>query len=242
MSTAVAERAAKAAPKPKPDRRKAPVAEFEIPRNDWIEMLSDAAIFAGTDDTLPMLTCVRLQLGVGGQIVAAATDRFTLGRRTYQLEGVKFPHAIEVLVSVTEITAMAKIHGKTRRGIPNLINVTVTGRLPHDTENKWTSTAGSVRVSSGWSGHREVVSTHPGMDLQYVDVDALIDGTLKAEPTSSPVVGFRPEYVARFARVSKWRGESMRMRLIAPDRPMLVTIGDHFTGLVMSVRLSAVSA
>jgi DNA polymerase III sliding clamp (beta) subunit (PCNA family) len=213
---------------------------FEIERNDWCEILADAAIFAGHDDTLPMLTCVRLQVGVGGQIVAAATDRFTLGRRTYQLDA-KLPVAAEVLIPVREIEAMAKIHARSRhRGVPNPLTVTVTGSLPYVAE-RWDATGGSVRIASGFGGHREVVSTHPGMVLghAYVDIDALIDKTVKAEAATPSAVGFRPEYVARFNRVSRFRGESMQLRLTSPDKPMIVTIGDHFVGLVMSVRIPA---
>lgn len=239
MTAAVAERPARSAlktpPKPKPDRREAPVVEFEIERNDWCEILSDAAIFAGRDDTLPMLTCVRLQIGVGGQIVAAATNQFTLGRRTYQLE-TKPTSAVEVLMPVTEVDAMAKIHTARRRGVRNPLRIVVTGKLPYDKDSR-SSEGGSVRVSSGGGDWREVVSTHRCMAIEFVDIDALLDSEMKREPGLPSLIGFNPEFVALFSKVSRRRGESMHVRLSTPSRPMLVTIGEHFTGLVMPARI-----
>lgn len=239
MSTAVAE---KPATKPKPDRRKAPLASFEIERNDWCEILSDAALFASRDVTLPMLECVHLTVGTHGRVVATATDRFTLGRRVYQLDA-KIPAPVEVMVPVREVAAMTKIHAApARRGVSIPPQVTVTGKLPYVAEHRWGATGGSITVSSGVTGERSVTSTHPCMPVGFVDADRLFEEEAGREAGVAPPVAFNPEYLARFARVSRRRGESMHVRLTTNARPMRITIGEHFTGLVMPVRMPAAEA
>lgn len=241
MSTAVAEKPA-TKPKPPPkDTRKPPTVTFEIERNDWCAILSDAAIFGSRDPSLPMLTCVRVRIGTDGKITADATDRFTMGRRTFHLNE-EFPASVEVLVPIDEVTAIAKIHGAARRGNKNPLSVTVVGGLPLVVGKPWAAQGGTITISSGGGRQRKVVSTHPGIASGYVDIDALIDAAMGVEPEPLQIAAFRPEYIARFSKVSRRNGESMRVTLTKPHKPMIVTIGDHFVGMVMPMNIRSSEA
>ncbi len=233
MSTAAAERPAKAAPKPKPDRRKAPVAEFEIPRDDWIEIVSDAALFADRSGYFPTIEAVKLRVSADGQIVASASDRFTLGIRRYSLpSNVTFGAEVLVLLPVDEVTAMGRLHARARRGNINMLTITIRGALPGEDVNHPLH-PGEITVRSEVQG-RTVSSTHPGVEAEPIDFEGF------AEPADgeASIVALNPEYLARFGKVSRDRGESMRIRFAAKDKPVTVKIGDHFTGAIMPARFA----
>ena len=72
--------------------------------SDLHAAVSDAALFAGTDSTLPMLNAVRLEASET-QLIAVATDRFTLGVRRVDYAGESF----ELMLSLADVRTLAKM-------------------------------------------------------------------------------------------------------------------------------------
>jgi hypothetical protein len=53
---------------------------------------------------------------------------------------------------------------------------------------------------------------------------------------SGGAVGFDPAQLAVFAKVARPKGTPMVLHFHGPTRPVLVTIGERFRGLIMPVR------
>lgn len=81
-----------------------------IPSNIFAEAISQVALAAGRDDTLPMLTGVRLEID-GKTVVLAATDRFRLAVRELEWQPSDASASGAVLVPAKTLADAAKTAG-----------------------------------------------------------------------------------------------------------------------------------
>ena len=83
-----------------------------LPADLFAEAISQVAIAAGRDDTLPMLTGIRVEIS-GDKVVLAATDRFRLAVR--ELTWSAASPDIEAAVLVPAKTLAEAAQGRHRR-------------------------------------------------------------------------------------------------------------------------------
>ena len=185
----------------------------KITAGDLARILSDAAIFASRDDTLPMINSVHIESS-GEHVIAVATDRFTMGvSKADYLDGkgdtfdfqLRLPQ-VRILISIAKSCREAFSH----------VEIAPSGD------------GATFSFSSG-----EVV-TLPGLSVNFIDWRKIVTATDDGEATS--FFGLNPQYVARFARVGG-ADAKMKVKVGSPKRPTRVQIGDQFVGLVMPVHL-----
>ncbi|NLU84480.1 DNA polymerase III subunit beta [Rhodococcus sp. HNM0569] len=84
-----------------------PAQTGSIPADLFTEAISQVAVAAGKDDTLPMLTGIRLEVE-GGKIVLAATDRFRLAVRELEWMPLAADTSAAVLIPAKTLSEAAK--------------------------------------------------------------------------------------------------------------------------------------
>jgi DNA polymerase-3 subunit beta len=82
----------------------------ELPGEVFGEAVAQVAVAAGKDDTLPMLTGVRLEIG-GGTLTLVATDRFRLAMREFPWEPNESLGETAVLIPARTLADAAKTLG-----------------------------------------------------------------------------------------------------------------------------------
>lgn len=90
-----------------PQLPEVPETTGSIPQQLFGEAIAQVAVAAGKDDTLPMLTGIRVEVD-GDKVVMAATDRFRLAVRELNWEPVGTPPATAVLVPAKTLSESAK--------------------------------------------------------------------------------------------------------------------------------------
>ncbi|HNP56445.1 MAG TPA: DNA polymerase III subunit beta [Gordonia sp. (in: high G+C Gram-positive bacteria)] len=93
-----------------PEMPAIPATTGTIPSNIFAEAISQVALAAGRDDTLPMLTGVRLEID-GKTVVLAATDRFRLAVRELEWQPSDASASGAVLVPAKTLADAAKTAG-----------------------------------------------------------------------------------------------------------------------------------
>ncbi|WP_279103417.1 DNA polymerase III subunit beta [Gordonia bronchialis] len=96
-----------------------PAISGTIPTQLFAEAISQVAVAAGRDDTLPMLTGVRVEIE-GSTVVLAATDRFRLAVRELQWEPTDPDTSGAVLVPAKTLSESAKTAGAEGTGVVSL--------------------------------------------------------------------------------------------------------------------------
>jgi len=194
-------------------------------------ILTEAAHFAYTDSTIPSIAVVRLEY-VGAtahhfdgspvhSLIAAATDRFTIGVSRTKLgrpepREKRSPFAVSIPIdAVKRVLPIAKT--LRRDGPHRFCTITVDEKAAAITfaftTGESITVATSVEPFPGW---RHLLKPRG-------------DGDVSAE-----LRGYNGRYLARFAKVSG----SEQMWVVTPTRvaPTVISIGDHFVGLIMPVR------
>lgn len=178
---------------------------------DLVAGLNAVLPHAGTDETLPILCAVNLTVR-DGQLMLAATDRFTLG--TYRLIEVEGDAAFDVMLhrrDVADLVAFAKKADK---------------RMPLTLE----------------FGDRELtVSDLEGRKATYTLLDGEFVrwwAVLPERDSGKTVVGINPVNIARLAKATDPKHpEHIRMEVGLPHKPLRVEVGERFVGVIMPVRL-----
>ncbi|MFW0783718.1 DNA polymerase III subunit beta [Gordonia sp. CPCC 206044] len=93
-----------------PELPKSPTVTGTIPTQVFAEAISQVAVAAGKDDTLPMLTGVRVEID-GRRVVLAATDRFRLAVRELEWAPTAEDTTGAVLVPAKTLSESAKTAG-----------------------------------------------------------------------------------------------------------------------------------
>ncbi|WP_127781558.1 DNA polymerase III subunit beta [Rhodococcus sp. X156] len=84
-----------------------PAGTGSLPADVFAEAVAQVAVAAGRDDTLPMLTGVRVEIE-GPRVVLAATDRFRLAVRTFEWKPDADEVSLAVLVPAKTLAESAK--------------------------------------------------------------------------------------------------------------------------------------
>lgn len=179
--------------------------------------LGDALNFVAPErDKIPVLSAVRLEAG-GGNLVAVATDRFTIGVSRVDYAGEAFAATLD-LADVKRLVALAKCR-KRDAAWREVVIVVEPGSL-------------AFRFTTG-----EALTVCPRQD-EYPSWRSLIPAD---DRRMGAVVGvaYDPMMLARFAKVRP--GAERRMTLFAgmSDNRLcltVVSIGEDFVGAVMPLR------
>lgn len=210
-----------------------------------LRLLERAALFTGTDDTLPYLMCVRLDYDGAKTLTGWATDRYTAVRVTTTTVDFAEPGpSWSALLRREDIALISKAYRAGRSVLCEQLAVTRG-------EHRFTVKPADVEANGNWNRVTEVtvsawtpLATHqpilvgdtpsPAGQVFYPDLPTLFDeqaaGRGKAAPTA-----VNPRLLARFAKAAD-RWTPMRINP-AGNTAMQVLIGDDFTGLVMPVRV-----
>lgn len=178
-------------------------------------ILNDAVRFASTDDTIPQITVVRLET-FGTNIVAVATDRFVLGVSRADCEGDSFAATI----SAHDVKNVLKIAKTVRRDYTSR-HVGIDHNADQSTVTFMFNTGESITVNTS--------------DRDFPNWQRL----LNISSDSSAGVGFISVNQSKLSVFTGVRGgkETMRAYVREPNKPIIVTVGDSFVGLLMPVRV-----
>ncbi|WP_100485593.1 hypothetical protein [Mycobacteroides abscessus] len=192
-------------------------------------ILTEASHFAYTDSNLPSIAVVRLEY-VGAtahngtpvdSLIAAATDRFTIGVSRTKLHKAergekRSPFAVSIPIdAVKRVLPIAKT--LRRDGPHRFCTITVDSKAAAITFAFTTGETITVATASDlFPGWRHLLTPRG-------------DGALSAE-----LRGYNGRYLARFAKIAG----SEQMWVYTPTKvaPTVVSIGDHFVGLIMPIR------
>lgn len=202
---------------------------LEVRAREFYQLLSEAVPFAGTDDTLPMLTGICLT-SEGNDLIAVATDRYTLGvsRITLSEPVGLFDQRLLPVKSIARIKGIFPVP----RGGELFLRLTFTDEgLVIEQAGTLDQALPSTRFSVKW------------IDAKFPQWRSLLHGkTPVRENPQNVQAGFNPSYMARFARAKQG---SEAMVINAPEKvnaPWIVSLGEHFVGLLMPVRIDTVQA
>jgi hypothetical protein len=196
-----------------------PVVKLFIHRNDWFQVFADVEPFVSEDRILPVLNTFQVSVN-GSTLKVAGTDRFAMARRVYDLPNMDATQ-LSVLMPLDEVKAMRRIHAPAPRGIPNIIDVTITADAITITSNKG-----------------NITSRHPTSSaLGFPDVDSFLPDDPKTVATEQ--IMWDPGFMAKFAKVKRLRDTRMRVRFAGPARAIRIDIGDYFSGALMPVRFES---
>lgn len=197
--------------------------------DDFADAIAQVTIAASRDDTLPLLTAVRVEVE-GDKITMLATDRYRLGFqrvRPAQAPGEGFAAVIPVAV-------MARIRStfKATRNTDPVINLTIDGtKLTVTTAD---ALDGMVGATFEFALHNDVKT--------WPNVDRLLTSSLAAEaPASATGMLVNPALLADF-RIGQPRYEALRATPTGNNsKPWLIRIGEDFIGLLVPMRSSTYS-
>lgn len=198
--------------KAKPE--KITVAPLGVNGLDLYRILTDAQMFAGRDNSLPMLYGVQLEAD-GKRLHARATDRFTLGISTTVYEGPAF----KVFLPMPEVDLL-RAFTRPGRGWRKT-RIATLHCTPQATILRVSIDGATVSVPAGRVEFPKFRQLFPSTGTE---VEAFTGG-----------MGFNPAYLARFGRVGG-RHSGARYYQQGRNKPMVVTVGDDFVGLIMPVR------
>jgi len=195
--------------------------------------LATAAVAAGKDDTLPTLTCVRLEweaawTGHASRITAAATDRYRLAVVEHTFpngEGVSADGA--ALVPAKELAAYVKglPKGTVRGGALSRDTVVM---VPGDGEVTFTCDTADVSVSR----------TIKTLDADYPKYRTLIPEGDRLAPVGG--ISCNPVFLADVAKMpARSKGDPVEVVFSGENRPMLWSgegVATSWQYLLMPVR------
>lgn len=188
-----------------------------IERADLVRVLTEASLFATKTDDLPILNAVRLE-ATGTHLLAVATDRFMLGVSSAEYEGAPFVITLP-MAEVKLILGACKL--KAGRWKPKDVvdlRVTPKGTLLHVTLDETVITVPTFQSAS---------------DFTYPEWRKLLGASTTEVGEVIGTVGINPQYLAKFGKI----GRQAKFYLRAPNKPVMVRIGDDFVGLIMPIRI-----
>lgn len=190
---------------------------FSINRGELARALNTALKFAGKDDTIPQICGLDLSIH-DGKLAIVGTDRFRAG-------------AIRMDVKA-RTGGSGRLGFLGRDAVVKLLRVIQGGTASQKREPLM------VRVELGIFEVVDVDNTRIALHLQgseFPRMDKILSTTLADEATCG-TFHVNPGFLADF-RFAKWNsGDSMRVRAVAPNKPLVVTIGDYFLGIQMLIR------
>lgn len=212
---------------------------------DLHRILSDASLFASTDVTLPGINVVRLEFDKD-QVLAIATDRFRLGvSRAKVLDGDEVSMSL-YLDDVKRLIQSAK----TKRAEEGwrAVDVTSDGKSVQFTFNDGSLAAARIADVDfpkfrGLFPKSVSLPPLPAPDSTAKVTAQTAQNMRDVLAKSRHATAFTAEYLASFGKVKGTGDRASRIFVYAHDsaygygqKPLTVTIGDDFVGLVMPVK------
>lgn len=182
---------------------------------DLQRVITEAALFAYQDETLPSINSVRFE-ATGIRLIAVGTDRFTLGCSSTPFESEPFSFGLRL----EHARLIGQVAGPGRGG----------GRKLRKAELKTTPKGGEIQASFGTGEKVRVpIFTDVFPSWRKLIKDEVLDGE------STSIITLNPEKLARFGRIKR-DSERMTMMLAGANKVVVVRIDDDFIGLVMPIR------
>lgn len=178
-----------------------------LPSENLIAALAAVTPSAGTDDTLPILTCVHFETR-DGELFVATTDRYTVG--TYRVDTSEIDGEIDDANlqgrDVKDLVAFAR---KAKR-VPLVLTFEERELTVSDFERKVTFSL---------------------LDGSFPKVWAVLP------ERQGQVFGVNREYIGRFAKAADAKDAAPLIMSPNGLKPIRVEVGDRFVGAIMPVRL-----
>lgn len=191
----------------------------QLMTTELVRILKDAALFASSDNTLPIINAVHLTARDGG-LMAFATDRFALGAAKAPVEE---SGALGVALTLKQVKTVLQLANSCKQAF-SLVSLKVAGGKFHAAFSSGESISLPVELDEG--------PLLPWLTL-------LTASTTDDSPASAMAIN--PQLLARFARVTGAPAQ-MRLWFFGARSAIRVSIGDDFVGLVMPIRMPDESA
>ncbi|MFD7652510.1 DNA polymerase III subunit beta [Actinosynnema sp. NPDC059797] len=167
----------------------------ELPGEVFGEAVSQVAVAAGKDDTLPMLTGVRLEIGEG-KLTLVATDRFRLAMREFPWEPNESLGEVAVLVPAKTLNDAAKTLGAS--GAKVELSLGNDGLLGLSGANRRTTTR---LLDADFPKYRQLLPTEHSA-AAVIEVDALVQAIKRVSLVAERGTQVRLEFVDAGLRLS----------------------------------------
>lgn len=186
---------------------------IQLMTNELVRILKEASLFASTNDTIPVINAVHLEAR-DQELIAVATDRFVLGASKTEIDENTGPFV--AALPLRQVKTIVQLAGGGRQAF---------SKVTLDANDK------QIRVAFS-SGETLTLANEleAGAHRAWVK---LLKSSTDDEP--SKAMDLNPQLLAKFARVSG--ATRMRLHFFGYVKPIRVTIGDSFVGLVMPVRM-----
>lgn len=188
----------------------------QLMTNELVRVLKDATLFAHGDNNIPIINAVHLELR-GEELIAVGTDRFVLGASKTEVEEDSAGPFVAAL-SLRQVKTIVQLAGSCKQAFSKVaLDAT-------DKEIRVAFTSGetlTIPAELETGAHRNWLK--------------LLESTPDNDP--SKAMDLNPQLLAKFARVSGGRSARMRLHFFGYAKPIRVSIGDGFVGLVMPVRM-----
>ncbi len=195
--------------------------KLTLKAHDLHTVMQDALAFASTDATLPVLNGIRIetvQRGAIVDVIAVATDRFTLGVSRADGSGDILPEFNLTASDAKNVVRIAKTVARMQS------YRTVDVETDDYTQNVVFTFSSGESVTVRKSDHK-----FPHWRQLFPSDDAGM-----ADDVSG--IGYTPEYLAKFGKVAASKRNPMRFFPRAM-KPGVVMIGDDFMGIIMPVKI-----
>jgi DNA polymerase-3 subunit beta len=168
----------------------------ELPGEIFGEAVAQVAVAAGKDDTLPMLTGVRLEIGEGN-LTLVATDRFRLAMREFPWEPNESLGEVAVLVPAKTLNDAAKTLGASGAKI-TLSLAANDGLLGLSGTSRRTTTR---LLDADFPKYRQLLPTEHSA-AAIIEVDALVQAIKRVSLVAERGTQVRLEFVDNSLRLS----------------------------------------
>lgn len=207
-----------------------------IPTGDFVGLLADVIPFAGTDDDIPTINCVRLEWS-GTRLDALATDRYRIAISQWEPGDVGEDEAIQddlfsewgsgddpwrTTIDLNDAKELVKVFklGEKEYSVPLTVDYEF-GRARFTVKR------------AKETGHSAITIVLETTEVEFPDVRALLAKNDTLEPVTS--LGFTARLLADFGKVRP-RGP-LELSFTGEQGLTLVAIGERFHGAIMPVRV-----
>lgn len=194
--------------------------QFDISTKTLAQLVKPVVPLAHKDGMLPSLNAVRLQ-AFGKYLTASATDRYKAGMSRVALDPAP-PVGLDITIGLAELRQLLSVFKSDVR-----MERTVTITVLDD----------RIKVEQAFGlGFLDASMSFPLVKGEFPDLVALFARPVATEPVSS--VGLNASHIAEFRHAIR-DGEPLVIRSSDQNKPVIITAGDHFLGLLMPTRIAS---
>lgn len=188
---------------------------IELMTNELVRVLKDAQLFAHGDNAIPVINAVHLE-SRDKELIAVGTDRFVLGVSKTELDEITAPFA--AALPLRQVKTILQLAGSCKQAF---------SKVTIDADENVVRVAFSSGETLTLPAELET-GAHRGW-LK------LLDST--PDDTPSKAMLLNPALLAKFSRVTGGGQARARLHFFGMAKPIRVTIGDSFVGMVMPARM-----